>query len=86
MDTIDKLFAMEEIKALKARYFRYVDTKDWKGFEEFVHGGRSLRHLRGIFFVLIVECCSLFGAERIYSRQRCRSRSHWNLDLKELAK
>jgi hypothetical protein len=34
MDTIDKLFAMEEIKTLKARYFRYLDTKDWKGFED----------------------------------------------------
>jgi SnoaL-like domain len=25
----DRLIAMEEIKQLKARYFRYVDTKRW---------------------------------------------------------
>ncbi|MCZ4343002.1 nuclear transport factor 2 family protein [Sphingomonadaceae bacterium G21617-S1] len=31
MDTADKLFAIEEIKALKARYFRFLDTKDWPG-------------------------------------------------------
>ncbi len=29
---IDKLLAIEEIKQLKARYFRYVDTKDWTAF------------------------------------------------------
>lgn len=32
MNTIDQLVAIEEIKALKARYFRCVDTKDWDGF------------------------------------------------------
>lgn len=31
MNTADKLFAIEEIKALKARYFRFLDTKDWPG-------------------------------------------------------
>jgi hypothetical protein len=30
---IETLLAIEEIKGLKARYFRYVDTKDWAGFE-----------------------------------------------------
>lgn len=29
MDTIEKLWAIEEIKRLKARYFRDIDTKDW---------------------------------------------------------
>lgn len=29
MDTIEKLNAVEEIKKLKARYFRFVDTKQW---------------------------------------------------------
>ncbi len=29
MDTAEKLFAIEEIKQLKARYFRFMDTKDW---------------------------------------------------------
>ena len=32
MNQIDKLLAIEEIKQLKARYFRFVDTKDWTGF------------------------------------------------------
>ncbi|MGO8858235.1 MAG: nuclear transport factor 2 family protein [Steroidobacteraceae bacterium] len=32
MTPIDKLFAIEELKQLKARYFRYIDTKDWSGF------------------------------------------------------
>ena len=32
MNQIDKLLAIEEIKQLKARYFRFVDTKDWAGF------------------------------------------------------
>ena len=34
MDALEKLVAMEEIRALKARYFRCVDTKDWNGFGE----------------------------------------------------
>lgn len=29
MDTTEKLDAVEEIKKLKARYFRFVDTKHW---------------------------------------------------------
>ena len=29
MNNIDKLMAIEEIKQLKARYFRGVDSKDW---------------------------------------------------------
>ena len=32
MTDLEKLVAMEEIKALKARYFRCVDTKNWDGF------------------------------------------------------
>jgi SnoaL-like domain len=30
---LEKLLAIEEIKQLKARYFRCVDTKDWVGFK-----------------------------------------------------
>ena len=30
---VDVLWAIEEIKRLKARYFRCMDTKDWVGFE-----------------------------------------------------
>ena len=33
MDPVERLLALEEIKALKARYFRFVDTKDWDGLE-----------------------------------------------------
>jgi SnoaL-like domain len=29
----EQLAAIEEIKKLKARYFRYVDTKDWEGLQ-----------------------------------------------------
>ena len=32
MDALERLAAIEEIKALKARYFRSIDTKDWDGF------------------------------------------------------
>jgi len=33
MTAIEGLTAIEEIKALKARYFRCMDTKDWSGFQ-----------------------------------------------------
>ena len=32
MEAVDRLVAIEEIKALKARYFRTMDTKDWDAF------------------------------------------------------
>jgi hypothetical protein len=31
MDPVTKLLAIEEIKQLKARYFRLMDTRDWVG-------------------------------------------------------
>jgi hypothetical protein len=31
MDAVEKLLAIEEIKQLKARYFRFLDTKDYAG-------------------------------------------------------
>jgi hypothetical protein len=34
MNDLEKLVAIEEIKKLKARYFRCADTKDWDGFKE----------------------------------------------------
>ena len=34
MDQIETLLASEEIKALKARYCRCLDTKDWPGLAE----------------------------------------------------
>jgi SnoaL-like domain len=33
MTDIERLIALEEIKQVKARYFRCMDTKDWAGFE-----------------------------------------------------
>jgi SnoaL-like domain len=32
MDAVERLEAVEEIRQLKARYFRCMDTKDWDGF------------------------------------------------------
>jgi len=32
MDASEQLLAVEEIKKLKARYFRCMDTKDWDGY------------------------------------------------------
>jgi hypothetical protein len=34
MEAVERLIATEEIKQLKARYFRCMDTKDWAGFEQ----------------------------------------------------
>jgi hypothetical protein len=34
MEPAERLMATEEIKQLKARYFRCMDTKDWSGFEQ----------------------------------------------------
>jgi hypothetical protein len=34
MDAIEKLIAIEDIKLLKARYFRYVDTKQYDKLEQ----------------------------------------------------
>lgn len=31
VDPLERLLAVEEIKKLKARYFRCIDTKDWDG-------------------------------------------------------
>ena len=33
MATLEELDAIEQIKQLKARYFRCMDTKDWDGFQ-----------------------------------------------------
>ena len=32
--TLEELTALEEIKQLKSRYFRFLDTKDWKAWRE----------------------------------------------------
>ncbi len=32
MNDIERLLAIESIKLTKARYFRYMDSKDWAGF------------------------------------------------------
>ena len=33
---IERYLALEEIKQLKARYFRYLDTKNWSGMESLI--------------------------------------------------
>ena len=32
--TVEQLWDIEQIKQLKARYFRFIDTKDWDGFRD----------------------------------------------------
>lgn len=32
MNDIERLLAIEEIKQVKSRYFRCIDTKDWEGY------------------------------------------------------
>jgi hypothetical protein len=34
MDDVDRLLAIEEIRQLKARYYRGMDTKDWDGLAQ----------------------------------------------------
>jgi hypothetical protein len=34
VDAVERLDAIDEIKQLKARYFRCLDTKDWDGFAD----------------------------------------------------
>jgi hypothetical protein len=34
VDALERLVAVEQIKQLKARYFRCLDTKDWDGFAD----------------------------------------------------
>jgi hypothetical protein len=34
MDRIDELYAIEQIKQLKARYFRMMDTRNWEGMAQ----------------------------------------------------
>ena len=34
MDEIERMTAIEDIRRLKARYFRCLDTKDWDGFRD----------------------------------------------------
>ena len=34
MTELEKLRAIEDIRQLKSRYFRFVDAKDWEGLAE----------------------------------------------------
>ena len=42
MDAVDELSAIEQIKKLKARYFRCMDTKDWDGFQAVFAPGATM--------------------------------------------
>lgn len=46
MDDLERLVAIEEIKQLKARYFRCLDTKDWVGFAD-VFAPDAVMDMRG---------------------------------------
>jgi SnoaL-like domain len=64
MDALQKLIVIEEIKCLKARYFRYVDTKDWEGF-------KSLFAADAVFDISQdVPGCVLSGPEQIAQAAR----------------
>lgn len=41
-DSLGTLLAIEEIRQLKARYFRIIDTKDWAGFAAVFTGEATL--------------------------------------------
>ena len=43
----DRLIAIEEIKALKARYFRCMDTKDWDAFRRRVFAADAVVDVSG---------------------------------------
>jgi uncharacterized protein (TIGR02246 family) len=34
VDELERMVAVEQVKQLKARYFRCLDTKDWEGFAD----------------------------------------------------
>jgi hypothetical protein len=46
LTTIERLAAIEDIKQLKARYFRCMDTKDWAGFAD-VFASDAVMDMRG---------------------------------------
>ena len=44
MENVERLVAIEEIKQLKARYFRCMDTKDWDGLADVFSADAVLDH------------------------------------------
>jgi len=42
VDAAERLAAIEQIKQLKARYFRCLDTKDWDGFADVFAPGAEM--------------------------------------------
>ena len=50
LDPIERLVAIEEIRRLKARYWRFVDTKQWDAFGKlFARDARFTDHAGGPF-------------------------------------
>jgi hypothetical protein len=45
IDAVATLLAIEEIKRLKARYFRLVDIKDWSGLRALFCGEATLHYM-----------------------------------------
>lgn len=70
MDTIEKLWAIEEIKCLKARYFRDLDTKDWEDLVTVFDSDAvfDLRAVNSVRHPLTQEWQPpLAGAEQVFS-------------------
>jgi SnoaL-like domain len=44
VDSVERLLAIEDIKQLKARYFRCMDTKDWEGLAQVFSPDAVLDH------------------------------------------
>ena len=79
-ETVRRLLDLEELKQLKARYFLYMDTKDWEAWRELFTDdlgsrARSRRRIDRDNFVDGVAAHST--ACRGATRDTRRSSSHW---------
>lgn len=63
MTETEKLLAIEEIKLLKARYWYYTDTKNWKAFVELFAPDLEFDHSKTFTAVDPVS-----GASRVFGR------------------
>ena len=61
MTDIERLVAIEEIKKLKARYYRFLDTKQWDDFEN-VFAPDAVMDMRGPDRILESEAGAYKGA------------------------
>jgi len=66
MNDLERLVAIEEIKRLKYRYFRFLDTRDWDGFRT-VWAADAVLDVRGETRILNSEDGIYRGADVITS-------------------